>query len=51
MKILSSISFFPYFLSGKSFSNFEISYNMILGFKITEDNDGKTRSEGPTQST
>ena len=42
--------FFHIFCVAKVFSNFEISYNMILGFKITEDNDGKTRSEGPTKS-
>ena len=50
----NSFSYFLFlniFCVAKVFSNFEISYNMILGFKITEDNDGKTRSEGPTQST
>ena len=45
MKIVSPISFSSSFFGlAKVFSNFEISYNMIFGFKITEVEDGKTRS-------
>ena len=46
MEILSPIFLFPLFFVWQKFSQKkkqEISYNMILGFKITKGEDGKTR--------